>query len=100
MPEPMTFPVYPAGHRFTDSDGTERVKTRWEFNAFVTQEGARSAALRLGRNGQTWYIWRLADGSYDHTAVPEPTTPGHPADLVETITVKGYGKRKKAVSHA
>ena len=91
------YEIKPVGWTFTDSAGAERVKTRWEFNAFVTREGAKAAALSLGRNGQTWYIWRLEDGSYDHTAVPEPTTPGHPAELAETFTVKGYGKRKRAV---
>jgi hypothetical protein len=81
------FAVKPVGWRFTDSDGAERIKTRWQFNAFVTQEGAGNAARRLARPGSTWYIWRLEDGSYDHTAVPEPTTPGHPAELVETIEI-------------
>ena len=92
--------IKPVGWRFTDSDGAERVKTRWQFNAFVTPEGARNAAIDLGRHGSTWYIWRLEDGSYDHTAVPNPTIPGHPAELVETFTINGYGQRKKAVQHA
>jgi len=92
--------IKPVGWRFTDSDGAERIKTRWQFNAFVTQEGARNAAVALGGHGTTWYIWRLADGSYDHTAVPEPTTPGHPAELVETFTIGGTGQRKRAVPHA
>jgi hypothetical protein len=92
--------IKPVGWRFTDSSGAERIKTRWGFNAYVTQEGARAAAVSLGRNGQAWYIWRLADGSYDHTAVPDPTTPGHPAELAETIAIKGYGKRKRAVPGA
>lgn len=95
MAEPM---IYPVGHRFTDSDGNERVKTPFGFNAYVTEEGARSHALALGRNGQYWYVWRLADGSYDCTAVPDPTTPGHPAELAETVRVSGYGKRKKVVT--
>ncbi len=94
----MTEPtIYPAGHRFTDSGGIERVKTRWEFNAFVTQEGAVASAASLGNAGTIWYIWRLDDGSYDHTAVSKPAGPGHPAELVETITIEGYGQRKKAV---
>ena len=92
--------IKPVGWRFTDSDGNERIKTRWEFNAYVTTEGARNHALSLGRNGSTWYVWRLDDGSYDCTAVPDPTTPGHPAELVETVTVRGYGKRKKLVPRA
>ena len=95
MSEPA---IRPVGWKFTGSDGNERIKTRWEFNAFVTQEGARSRALALGRNGQYWYVWRLADGSYDCTAVPDPTTPGYPAELVETVRVTGYGKRKKVVT--
>lgn len=90
MPEPK---IWPVGHRFTDSDGAERVKTRWEFNAFVTQEGARASAVNLGQRGTTWYIWRLEDGSYDHSAVPDPATPGHPAELVETLTVKAGATR-------
>lgn len=97
MAEPI---IYPAGHKFTDSSGHERVKTPYGFNAYAVREGARAAAVSLGRNGQTWYIWRLADGSYDHTAVPDPTTPGHPAELAETFTISGYGKRKRGVSGA
>jgi hypothetical protein len=97
MAEPT---IYPVGHTFADSDGAWRVKTRWEFNAFVAQEGARASAVSLGHPGTTWYIWRLDDGSYDHTAVPEPTGPGHPAELVETFTVEAFGGRKKAVPHA
>ena len=91
------FEPKPVGWRFTDSDGAERIKTRWQFNAFVAEEGARASAVSLGSHGSVWYIWRLDDGSYDHTAVSRPTTPGHPAELVETIEIKGYGKRKKAV---
>ncbi len=97
-PQPGAEPaIKPVGWCFTDSDGAERVKTRWQFNAFVARDDARASAVRLGRGGQTWYIWRLDDGSYDHTAVPDPMTPGHPAELVETITIEGYGRRKKAV---
>ena len=92
--------IYPVGRRFTDSSGAERIKTRWELNAFVTQEGARASAADLGRPGSLWYIWRLDDGSYDHTAVPDPTTPGHPAELVETITVQGAGRDKWPLHHA
>ena len=94
----MTEPtIYPVGHRFTDSDGAERVKTRWEFSAFVTQEGAKASALSRGHPGTIWYIWRLDDGSYDHTAVPEPRGPGHPAELVETFTIEGQRQHKRAV---
>jgi hypothetical protein len=78
---------FPAGHRFTDSDGNERVKTRWGFNAFTTAEGARRSAGRLGQRGAEWFIWRLADGSFDYSAVPEPKGQGHPAELVETFTI-------------
>jgi len=94
------YAIKPVGWRFTDSDGAERIKTRWEFNAFVTQEGAESAALALGRTGSEWFIWRLEDGSYDHTAVENPTTPGHPAELVERFTISGYGKHRRAVPSA
>jgi len=97
----MTEPeIFPAGHTFTDSSGQERVTTPFGFNAYVTQAGATAGVLALGRNGSTWFIWRLEDGSYDHTAVPYPTTPGHPAELVATFTVSGYGKRKRAIPAA
>jgi len=91
------FTIKPVGWRFTDSNGAERIKTRWQFNAFVTQEGAKSAALALGRPGSEWFIWRLEDGSYDHTAVPDPAAPGHPAELAERFTIAGYGKHRRAV---
>ena len=92
--------IKPVGWRFTDSDGAQRIKTRWGFNAFVTQEGAKASALALGSLGTEWFIWRLEDGSYDHTAIEDPTGPGHPAELVERFTVKGYGQRKRAVPDA
>ena len=97
MPEPT---IWPVGHRFTDSDGCERVSTPFGFNAYVTQDGAVAGATSSGRNGSVWYIWRLADGSYDYTAAENPDIPGHPAELVETITVKGSGARKRTVRHA
>ena len=98
MPEPQPFP-YPPGYRWTDSDGNERVTTPWGFNAFAAIEGARAHAAALGRPDSVWYIWRLADGSYDSTAVPDPTTPGHPADLAETVTIHGAGRAKRAGLH-
>jgi hypothetical protein len=94
MSEPENFPV---GHTFTDSSGQERVTTPFGFNAYVTLDGATAAALALGANGSTWFTWRLDDGSYDHTAVPDPRGPGHPGELVAAFTVSGYGKRKRAV---
>ncbi len=79
MTEPM---IYPVGHRFTDSDGIERIKNQWEFNSFTTHEGALQSLRGFARHG-TWFIWRLADGSYDYTASADPQIPGHPAELVE-----------------
>jgi hypothetical protein len=76
--------IFPVGHVHLDSDGIERVKNRWGFNSFTTQEGAGESLRQLARRG-TWYIWRLADGSYTFTAVPDPSTPGHPAELVEEV---------------
>ena len=70
-----------------DSDGIERTPNQWGFNSFTTVHGAEHVARLLGRAGSVWYIWRLADGTYDFTAASEPTTPGHPAELVETITL-------------
>ena len=46
--------IYPVGHTFADSDGYQRIKTRWEFNAFVTLEGATASAVSLGRPGSIW----------------------------------------------
>jgi hypothetical protein len=80
---------FPVGHRFSDSDGIERVKTRWGFNAFTSAEGARQSARHFGQRGTRWFIWRLEDGSFDFTAVPEPKGPGHPAELVETFVIDG-----------
>jgi hypothetical protein len=92
--------IRPVGWTFTDGDGCERVKTPFGFNAYVTRDGAITGAVSIGAPGTTWYIWRLADGSYDFTATGNPDIPGHPAELVETITVKGRGERKEAVPHA
>jgi hypothetical protein len=80
-----------AGHRWHDDHDAERVMTQWGFNAHVTIEGARAQAGRLGRPGTTWYIWSLADGSYDITAIECPSAPGPypPCELAEKITVPG-----------
>jgi hypothetical protein len=86
--------IKPVGWTFTDSDGNERIKTRWQFNAYLTEEGARSGALATGRDGSTWYVWRLPDGSYDFSANPNPTTPGYPGELVETLEISGHGLRQ------
>lgn len=70
-----------------DSDGLERTPNEWGFNSFATAEGAEQSARTLGNRGSTWYIWQLADGTYAFTAVPDPSSPGHPSELVETITL-------------
>jgi hypothetical protein len=88
MSDPIEKPV---GWTFTDSDGNERIKTRWGFNAFTTAEGAENSAqgLAKGRHGRRgeWFIWRLADGSFTFSAIENPTSPGHPAELVEKVTL-------------
>ena len=80
----MSYVIKPVGWKFIDSDGNERIKTRWQFNAYVTAEGAKSSAQKLNTSAK-WFIWRLADGSFDFSAVEHPTTPGHPAELVEVV---------------
>jgi hypothetical protein len=87
-PEDTAPPLPPVGHRWTDNDGWPRVKTPWGFNAFASESGARAQAVDLGRVGQHWYIWRLADGSYDVTASANPQTPGHPATLVDVAEIR------------
>lgn len=71
-----------------DSDGIERVPNRWGFNSFATAEGAAESARKIvpvagGR--RHWYVWRLADGTYDYTAVPDPTGEHYPAELVGQV---------------
>lgn len=61
-----------------------RVPNKWGFNSFATESGAVSVVSDWQREGP-WYIWRLADGTYDFTAVPDPDLPGYPAELVRTI---------------
>lgn len=78
MPEPR---------HFVDSTGAERVGNTWGFNSFVTFEGAKQAARTLARRGSRWHIWRLADGTYDYTASANPNLPGHPAELVDTLSI-------------
>ena len=73
-------------------------RTRWGFNSFATAEGARRCAASLGRNGSVWYIWRLADGTFIQSAVPNPQSPGHPAELAEVIELHGPPSRRKVVS--
>ena len=97
MPDRRPGPDPEARLRRSWSGHPVKVKTRWQFNAFVTQEGAKASALALGRAGSEWFIWRLEDGSYDHTAVPDPAAPGHPAELAERFTIAGYGKHRRAV---
>lgn len=97
QPEPAGLP--PVGHRWTDNDGWLRIKTPWGFNGFADERGARAQAVDLGRVGQHWYIWRLADGSYDVTASANPQTPGHPATLVDVAEIQRmHGGHRAAVS--
>lgn len=92
-------PLPPVGHRWTDNDGWLRIKTPWGFNGFADERGARAQAVDLGRVGQHWYIWRLADGSYDVTASANPQTPGHPATLVDVAEIQRvHGGHRAAVS--
>ncbi len=73
--------------RFIDSAGAERIGNEWGFNSFVTLDGARKAARTLARRNSRWHLWRLADGTFDYTASDHPDLPGHPAELVDTLTV-------------
>jgi len=76
-----------------DSDGIERVGNQWGFNSFVALEGAEQSVRRHGLRGTRWYIWRLADGTYDWTAcntldIPDDQQiPGHPVELVNIVDV-------------
>ena len=87
---------FPVGRVHLDGNGIERVSNPWGFNSFTTAEGARQGAAGIARNGSTWYIWRLADGSFDYTTSGHPDLPGYPAELVERVTFHGYGKQRKA----
>jgi hypothetical protein len=78
------FPM-PVGWTFIDSNGAKRIKNRWGFNSFVFIEGARGEALGHSKRSIDWYIWRLADGSYDYSITANPNLPGHPAELVEVV---------------
>jgi hypothetical protein len=82
------------GHRWHDDRGALRVMTRWGFNAHVTPEGAKADAERIGRPGTTWYLWRLADGSYDISAIDNPEGPGYPAEMAEEIWIPGVLDRR------
>ena len=86
------------GETWLDSDGNQRTPNEWGFNSFTTAEGAKRAAAKLGRDRSVWYIWQLADGTFDHTAVPDPRSPGHPADLAEVIELQGPPSRRKVIS--
>jgi hypothetical protein len=83
---------------WTDSNGQVRTPNQWGFNSFATAEGARRCAARLGRTGSVWYIWRLADGTFVQSAVPDPASPGHPAELVEVVKLQGRPSRRKVIS--
>jgi hypothetical protein len=89
-------PQIPGREPFHDITGSLRTPNEWGFNSFASIHSASIAARELGRPGSTWYIWRLADGTYDHTAVPNPTTPGHPAELVDTFTLPSRRRRRPA----
>lgn len=83
----MTEQESPVGRKFIDSNGNERVKTPFGFNAFTTAQGAKLSAWYYGRQGSERFIWRLPDGSFDCTAVPDPIMPGYPAERVGQFTV-------------
>jgi hypothetical protein len=78
-----------------DSDGIERIGNQWGFNSFTTMEGAEASVRRLARKGTHWYLWRLADGTYDFTATAEPRSPGHPAELVREIDIHKSAPRRR-----
>lgn len=57
-----------------DSEGIQRVASKYGFNAFSSvEDAARSARayLRAGSAAEFW-VWRLDDGTYDWTAIPNP----------------------------
>ena len=78
---------------WNDSSGIERIGNEWGFNSFTSHQGAEQAARNLGRPGSTWFIWRLADGTFDFTSSSEPDIPGHPAELVRRIDIP-EGRRR------
>jgi hypothetical protein len=76
------------GKTWLDLDGFERTANQWGFNSFTTAEGAAKSAARIvpvagGRC--RWYIWRLSDGTFDYTAIPDPEGPQYPAELVDVV---------------
>jgi hypothetical protein len=86
-----------AREAFIDSDGNERTPNQWGFNSFRTAEGAkdsvRTLSVRtLSGKGTEWFIWRLADGTFDFTATGKPDVPGHPSELVERVMITEQGR--------
>jgi hypothetical protein len=62
------------------------VPTRWGFNAYASQEDAEQVARWLGLLNSRWFIWRLADGTFNFSNTSNPTSLGRPAELVNTIS--------------
>ena len=78
------------------SNGIERTGNQWGFNSFTTEEGAEASVRLLGRKGSRWYVWRLADGTYDFTATAGPDLPGHPAELVREVEIQHAAPRRRS----
>jgi len=78
----------------TDHNGIERTPNEWGFNSFLTAVGAERSARYLGRRGSHWFIWKLADGTYDFTSSASPNLPGHPAELVKEFDVEHAQSRR------
>lgn len=73
--------LFDVGEHHFDISGIERVSNRWGFNSFATIEGAKENLPRRGH----WWIWRLPDGTFNYSAVPDPRTPPAEKELVEDV---------------
>lgn len=69
---------------FLDRDGFVRTPNRWGFNSFADAEEAKASCRRYAVPHSTWYLFRLADGTFHTSALRDPT--GYPCELVEVFT--------------
>jgi hypothetical protein len=55
-------------------------------NLFTTERNATLSALATLKRSVDFYIWKMSDGLYEWTAIPDPKSPGFPAQLVSRGT--------------
>jgi hypothetical protein len=74
--------------RFFDSEGLLRVFSESaQHNCFMTADDAETSGQAVLRNGADLFVWRFADGTFEWTAIPDPRSPGYPAELVKQTVV-------------